>query len=167
MNSDLSHFDEAGNSRMVDISAKPHTQRMARAGCRVTMSRETLQRIREGGLAKGDVLGVARLAGIMAAKKTDELIPLCHSLSLTRVEIHFEFPTDSAIDIESIVENVGPTGVEMEALVAATTSALTVYDMCKSIDRAMTVDKVRLLEKSGGRSGHFQRDEETREEKTE
>jgi cyclic pyranopterin phosphate synthase len=153
--SELTHFDEHGAARMVDTSAKPETQREARASALVRMAPATLTLIREGGLAKGDVLGVARLAGIMAAKRTGELIPLCHPLPLTSACVDFSFPAADTLRIEAVVRVFGRTGVEMEALTACTIAALTVYDMCKSVDRVMSIERVRLEEKSGGRSGTF------------
>lgn len=157
--SKLSHFDETGASRMVDVGAKPETERIARASAIVRMQSATLALIRDRKVAKGDVLEVARLAGIMAAKKTAELIPLCHPLPLTSVTIDFAFPTSDSVRIEAIVKVFGRTGVEMEALTAVSVAALTVYDMCKAADRAMTIESVRLEEKSGGKSGHFTRAE--------
>ncbi len=154
---ELSHFDETGASRMVDTSAKPETLRQAKASGRVRMAPATATLIRDRGVAKGDVLEVARLAGIMAAKRTGELIPLCHPLPITAVEVNFAFENDSVLRIESIVRAFGRTGVEMEALTAVSAAALTVYDMCKSNDRAMSVEHVRLEEKSGGKSGDFRR----------
>lgn len=156
--STLSHFDESGASRMVDVSAKTETQRVARASATVRMFPTTLALIRNKALAKGDVLEVARLAGIMAAKKTADLIPLCHPLPLTSVKLDFSFPGDDSLRIEAAVTVYARTGVEMEALTAVTIAALTVYDMCKSADRGMTIDAVRLEEKDGGQSGHFVRD---------
>ncbi len=156
---DLSHFDEHGASRMVDTSGKPETLREARASAVVRMAPETLQLIRDEKLAKGDVLEVARLAGIMAAKQTGTLIPLCHPLPLTGVTLDFAFPDATSLRIEATARVVGRTGVEMEALVAASIAALTVYDMCKSADRAMTIERVRLEEKSGGKSGTFRRED--------
>jgi cyclic pyranopterin phosphate synthase len=153
--SDLTHFDESGASRMVDTSAKPETLREAKASALVRMAADTAALIREGGLAKGDVLGVARLAGIMAAKRTGDLIPLCHPLPITSATVDFSFPADDTLRIDTTVRVYGRTGVEMEALTAATVAALTVYDMCKSVDRVMSIERVRLEEKSGGRSGHF------------
>lgn len=155
----LTHFDDQGASRMVDTSAKPETERAARASGKVRMAAATLQLIRDKGLAKGDVLEVARLAGIMAAKKTGELIPLCHPLPLTAVAVNFAFEGDCVVRIEATAKVVGRTGVEMEALTAVSVAALTIYDMCKSADKTMTIETVRLEEKSGGRSGHFQRDD--------
>jgi cyclic pyranopterin phosphate synthase len=151
----LTHFDESGAARMVDTSEKPESHRVARASALVRMASETLQVIRSGGAAKGDVLGTARLAGIMAAKRTGELIPLCHPLPITSAEVEFAFPDQGTLRIEATVRTVGRTGVEMEALTAACVAALTVYDMCKAIDRVMTVERVRLEHKSGGRSGDW------------
>ncbi|MBN9121937.1 MAG: cyclic pyranopterin monophosphate synthase MoaC [Planctomycetes bacterium] len=156
--STLSHFDESGASRMVDVGAKAETNRTARASALVRMSPATLVLIRDKRLAKGDVLEVARLAGIMAAKKTADLIPLCHPLPLTSVKLDFTFPAEGALRIEAAVTVFARTGVEMEALTAVSVAALTVYDMCKAADRAMTIEAVRLEEKDGGRSGHFVRD---------
>jgi cyclic pyranopterin phosphate synthase len=155
--SELSHFDERGASRMVDTSAKPETERVARASARVRMAPATLALIRDKKLAKGDVFEVARLSGIMAAKKTGELIPLCHPLPITAANVDFGFEGDDVLVIEAVVRVVARTGVEMEALTAASIAALTVYDMCKSVDRSMTIEQVRLEEKSGGRSGHYVR----------
>lgn len=154
---ELTHFDESGASRMVDVGAKPETQRVARASGFVRMQPATLALIRDRKLSKGDVLEVARLAGILAAKKTPELIPLCHSLPLTSVTIDFAFMEPDALRIEATVAVFGRTGVEMEALTAVSVSALTVYDMCKSADRGMTIEQIRLEEKTGGKSGHYQR----------
>ncbi|MDY3561650.1 cyclic pyranopterin monophosphate synthase MoaC [Gemmata sp. JC673] len=154
----LSHFDDSGASRMVDVGAKAETHRVARASALVRMQPATLALIRNKELAKGDVLEVARLAGIMAAKKTADLIPLCHPLPLTSVTLDFRFPAADVLRIEAVVSVFARTGVEMEALTAVTVSALTVYDMCKSADRGMTIEAVRLEEKDGGRSGHFARD---------
>jgi cyclic pyranopterin phosphate synthase len=155
--SELSHFDEHGASRMVDTSAKPETLREARASALVRLQPETGRRIRDRGLAKGDVLEVARLAGIMAAKRTGELIPLCHPLPIASVRVDFSFASDSELAIEAAVRVVGRTGVEMEALTAVSVAALTVYDMCKSVDKNITIERIRLEEKSGGRSGTFRR----------
>jgi len=142
---------------MVDTSAKPETQRLARASGLVRMAPETLALIRTRGLTKGDVLEVARLAGIMAAKRTGDLIPLCHPLPITSAAIDFDFEGDCLLRIEATVRVFGRTGVEMEALTAVGVAALTVYDMCKAADRAMSIESIRLEEKSGGRSGHYQR----------
>jgi cyclic pyranopterin phosphate synthase len=155
--SGLTHFDDAGASRMVDTSAKPETQRLARASGLVRMAKQTAALIRDRAVAKGDVLEVARLAGIMAAKRTGELIPLCHPLPLTSVEVHFAFEGDELLRVEAVARVVGRTGVEMEALTAVSVAALTVYDMCKAVDRGMTVERVRLEEKSGGKSGTYRR----------
>lgn len=154
----LTHFDERGASRMVDTSLKPETLREARASGLVRMAPATLALIRDRGLAKGDVLEVARLAGILAAKRTGELIPLCHPLPITSATVDFAFEGDDVLRIEATVRVFGRTGVEMEALTAVSVAALTVYDMCKAVDRVMTIERVRLEEKSGGRSGTFQRD---------
>ena len=156
--SDLSHFDETGASRMVDTGAKPETARAARASAVVRMKPETLALIRDRKLAKGDVFEVARLAGIMAAKKTSDLIPLCHPLPLTAVTLDLAPDGIDAVRIEAMVKVVGKTGVEMEALTAASVAALTVYDMCKGVDRGMTIERIRLEEKAGGKSGHFVRE---------
>jgi cyclic pyranopterin phosphate synthase len=158
MAGELSHFDKEGASRMVDVGAKPVTARTARASGRVTMQPATLARIQERGFAKGDVLEVARLAGIMAAKRTGELIPLCHPLPLDGLKIAFSFPDASSVTIEAEAKVTAKTGVEMEALVAVSIAALTIYDMCKAIDRAMAIEAVRLEEKTGGTSGRFLRD---------
>lgn len=154
---DLSHFDEHGASRMVDIGSKPVSQREARASGRLRMRAETLQRIRVGQIQKGDVLGVARLAAIMAAKRTAELIPLCHLLPLTSVEVQFSFPSETQLGVETTVRTQAQTGVEMEALTATAIASLTVYDMCKSIDRDVVIEQLQLEEKTGGKSGHFRR----------
>ena len=154
---ELSHFDSAGASRMVDVGSKPVTPRMARATGRVQMASETLALIRDRKLSKGDVLEVARLSGIMAAKRTAELIPLCHTLPLDSVAIDFEYPDERTIAIQAIVSVTARTGVEMEALTAVSVAALTIYDMCKSVDRGMEIREIRLEEKSGGRSGHYRR----------
>ncbi|QJW95549.1 cyclic pyranopterin monophosphate synthase MoaC [Frigoriglobus tundricola] len=155
--SPLSHFDESGASRMVDVGAKAETNRTARASAVVRMQPDTLALVRDRGVAKGDVIEVARLAGIMAAKKTADLIPLCHPLPLTSVKLDFAFPGADSLRIEATVAVFARTGVEMEALTAVTVAALTVYDMCKAADRGMTIEAVRLEEKDGGKSGHFVR----------
>ncbi|MGP1395808.1 MAG: cyclic pyranopterin monophosphate synthase MoaC [Inquilinaceae bacterium] len=155
--SGFTHFDADGRARMVDVSEKAETARVARAGCRVTMQPETLTMIRDGTAAKGDVLGVARLAGIMAAKKTADLIPLCHPLPLTSVDVALTIDeAASAVDIVATAQVTGRTGVEMEALTAATIAGLTIYDMAKAVDRSMRIDQVRLLYKSGGKSGVYE-----------
>ena len=154
---DLSHVDTQGRARMVDVSEKAETDRVAVAGARVVMKPETLARVRAGEIAKGDVLAVARLAGIMAAKRTSDLIPLCHPLALSSVEVELECaPERSSVEITATCRLKGRTGVEMEALTAASVAALTIYDMCKAIDRGMTVTDVRLLRKSGGKSGKYE-----------
>jgi cyclic pyranopterin phosphate synthase len=158
MTGDLTHFDESGASRMVDVGDKDVTARYARASGRVRMRPETLARIRDKGFAKGDVLEVARLAGIMAAKRTAEWIPLCHPLPLESVTLAFEFADEATLAISAEVRVTAKTGVEMEALVAVSAAALTVYDMCKAIDRGLEIDLIRLEEKAGGRSGHFLRE---------
>ncbi len=157
--SKFSHFDDSGASRMVDTTAKPETERAARASGRVRMQPATLTLIRDRALAKGDVLEVARLAGIMAAKRTGELIPLCHPLPITAAQIDFRFDGADTIAIEATVRVFGRTGVEMEALTAVSVAALTVYDMCKSVDRGIVIEQIRLEEKTGGKSGHYVRAE--------
>lgn len=152
----LTHFDERGNTHMVDVGGKEITERVAVARARVTMQPATLKLIATKKAAKGDVLAVAQLAGIMAAKKTPELIPLCHPLGLTSVDVKLSLDAKrNAVDIEATCKLKGRTGVEMEALTAASVAALTVYDMCKSVDRGMVISDVRLLHKSGGKSGTF------------
>jgi cyclic pyranopterin phosphate synthase len=155
--SQFSHFDEDGASRMVDVGAKPITTREARASGRVRMQPATLALVRDGQAAKGNVLEVARLAGIIAAKRTADLIPLCHTLPLDSVAIDFQFVEDTILRIEATVRATARTGVEMEALTAVSVAALTVYDMCKAVDRAMQIETVQLEEKSGGHSGNFVR----------
>ena len=157
MSGELTHFDDAGASRMVDVGGKPETERTARASGRVRMAAATAALVRDKALAKGDVLEVARLAGIMAAKRTGELIPLCHPLPLTGVTVDFTWESEDLLRIEATARVVARTGVEMESLTAVAVAALTVYDMCKAVDRTMSVEAVRLEEKSGGRSGHFRR----------
>jgi indole-3-glycerol phosphate synthase len=153
----FTHLDAQGRAHMVDVSDKDETDRVATAGARVVMRRETLERIRTGDVAKGDVLAVARLAGIMAAKRTAELIPLCHPLALSSVEVDLACrPATSAVEITATCRLRGRTGVEMEALTAASVAALTIYDMCKAVDRGMVVTDLRLLRKSGGRSGDWE-----------
>ncbi|MBI4332051.1 MAG: cyclic pyranopterin monophosphate synthase MoaC [Chloroflexi bacterium] len=150
----LTHLDEAGRARMVDVTEKKVTEREAVARGVVRMKPATLRLIQEDGIAKGDVLGVARLAGVMAAKQTPHLIPLCHPLLITEVKVDFRvLPEESSIEITGGVRCAGQTGVEMEALTAVAVSALTIYDMCKAVDRGMTLDNIRLLRKSGGKSG--------------
>jgi cyclic pyranopterin phosphate synthase len=155
--SQFSHFDAAGASRMVDVGEKPVTVRCAKASGRVRMQPATLEMIRGKTAAKGDVLEVARLAGILAAKQTPQWIPLCHSVPLDTVSIAFEFPDDRTVAINVETKATARTGVEMEALVAASAAALTIYDMCKAVDRGMAIEQIVLEEKSGGRSGRFVR----------
>jgi len=155
--SELTHFDREGHARMVDVAAKDVTHRVARASGLVRMAPATLGKIRDRKLSKGDVLEVARLAGIMAAKRTAELIPLCHQVPIDSVELAFDYPDDAHVSIEATARATARTGVEMEALVATSAAALTIYDMCKAIDRGMVIESVQLEEKSGGRSGHYQR----------
>jgi cyclic pyranopterin phosphate synthase len=159
MNDKLTHFDERGQAHMVDVAAKAETHRVARARGRIVMQPATLAMIQAGGAKKGDVLGVARIAAIQAAKRTSELIPLCHPLPLTRVSAEFEIDaTTNAVDCEVTAETFGRTGVEMEALTAVQIGLLTIYDMCKAVDRGMRMDNVRLVEKLGGKSGHWRED---------
>jgi len=152
----LSHLDARGKARMVDVGEKPATRREARAAGEITMSAAALRLIRSGQVSKGDPLQTARLAGIMAAKQTSALIPLCHPLALTHVSVDLT-PTRRGYRIESQVRTTGPTGVEMEALTAVSVAALTIYDMVKAVDKAMVIGGICVLEKSGGRSGHYQR----------
>lgn len=154
--SKLTHLDDKGQARMVDVSAKDVTTRLATARGRITMTAETLAMITQGRAKKGDVLAAARIAGIMAAKKTHELIPLCHPLLISGVSVDFTPDTKaSSIEIEATVKVEGKTGVEMEALTAVSVACLTIYDMCKSADRTMRIGDIRLVEKSGGKSGHY------------
>ncbi|MDH3761144.1 MAG: cyclic pyranopterin monophosphate synthase MoaC [Gammaproteobacteria bacterium] len=155
----LTHFNQAGEAHMVDIADKAASARRAIAGGRIVMQPETLALIEQGGHKKGDVLGVARVAGIMATKRTAELVPMCHPLSLTHVAIEFDIDAgNNAIDCTVTCDTNGQTGVEMEALNGVQVTLLTIYDMCKAVDRGMVISDVRLLEKSGGKSGHWQRD---------
>jgi cyclic pyranopterin phosphate synthase len=154
--SGFTHFDAQGQAHMVDVGDKPDTRRIARAAGRIVMLPATLAMIRLGDAKKGDVLGVARIAAIQASKRTADLIPLCHPIALTRVACEFAIDAAaSAIDCEVTAETVGPTGVEMEALTAVSVALLTIYDMCKAVDRGMRIEYVRLLEKAGGKSGHW------------
>ena len=154
--SGFTHFDATGNAVMVDVSAKPVTDRIATARARVVMRAETLAMIVAGSAKKGDVLGVARLAGIMGAKRTSDLIPLCHPLPIAAVTLDLTpAASGDAIEIEATVRTTGQTGVEMEALTAASIAALTVYDMCKSVDRGMRIEATRVIHKAGGKSGEF------------
>ena len=152
----LSHIDESGKAQMVDVGSKDITERVAVAGCEIHMQQSTLDLIKSGGFDKGDVLGVARVAGVMAAKKTSDLIPLCHPVALTQVTIDFDdLDTGTGLSVTSTARTTWKTGVEMEALTGASIAALTVYDMCKSVDRAIQIDGLRLLSKSGGKSGDY------------
>ncbi len=154
--SPLTHFDAEGQAHMVDVGDKAHTRRIAVAEGRIRMEPATLALIQRGTAKKGDVLGIARIAGIQGAKKTSDLIPLCHPIALTRVAVEFTIEPDThSVRCQATAECTGQTGVEMEALSAATVALLTIYDMCKAADRGMTIGGVRLLEKSGGKSGHF------------
>jgi cyclic pyranopterin phosphate synthase len=153
----FTHFDASGQAHMVDVGDKEVTQRIARAGGRIAMAAATLAMIRDGSAKKGDVLGVARVAAIQAAKRTSDLIPLAHPLMLTRVHVDFGYD-EAAVSIEVTVETRDRTGVEMEALTAVAAGLLTIYDMCKAVDRAMRIEGVRLIEKRGGRSGHYRAD---------
>jgi cyclic pyranopterin phosphate synthase len=153
----LTHFDKDGKAAMVDVGGKPETERVAVARGRIAMDPKTLALIKAGEMGKGDVLGVARLAGIMAAKRTSELIPLCHPLALSSVAVDLTLDeAGSAVEIEAKVRLTGRTGVEMEALTAVSVAALTVYDMCKAVDRGMTISDIRLVHKSGGKSGRYE-----------
>jgi len=159
MMSDFTHIDAEGNARMVDVGEKSVTERSATARGTVLMAAETLAKIQERGFKKGDVLSVAQLAGIMGAKRTPDLIPLCHPLMLTSVKVHLTCdPSRNAVDIEATCKLSGKTGVEMEALTAVSVAALTVYDMCKAVDKAMHITDVRLVHKAGGKSGEFTAD---------
>ncbi len=155
--SGLTHFDAQGQAHMVDVSAKAPSHRIATAQGRIRMQAATLQIIASGGAKKGDVLGIARIAGIQAAKKTSDLIPLCHPVPLTRVTVEFELePSGNSVRCVASAATVGVTGVEMEALTAVQVALLTIYDMCKAVDRGMVMEDVRLLDKRGGKSGHWQ-----------
>jgi cyclic pyranopterin phosphate synthase len=156
MAAELTHFDAQGQAHMVDVGDKSETRRVARAGGRIRMRPETLRLIAEGSAKKGDVLGVARIAAIQAAKRTAELIPLCHPVALTRVGVEFRLDHEaSAVECEVAAETHGRTGVEMEALTAASVALLTIYDMCKAVDRGMVLERLSLMEKLGGKSGHW------------
>jgi cyclic pyranopterin phosphate synthase len=152
----LTHFDAAGQAHMVDVGAKDETHRVAKAAGRITMLASTLVQIERGDAKKGDVLGIARIAAIQAAKRTSDLIPLCHPLALTKVSVEFTIDANaSAVECTATVETFGRTGVEMEALSAVAIGLLTIYDMCKAVDRGMRIEAIGLLEKRGGRSGHW------------
>jgi cyclic pyranopterin phosphate synthase len=156
--SKLTHFNQAGEAHMVDIADKAPTARRAVAAGRIVMQAQTLELIQQGKHKKGDVLGVARIAGIMATKRTADLVPMCHPLALTHVSVEFETDVEqSAIECSVTAETTGQTGVEMEALTGVQVTLLTIYDMCKAVDRGMVISDVRLLQKSGGKSGHWQR----------
>ncbi len=154
---ELSHVNASGEARMVDVTEKPDTARQAVASGGVTMKPETLNQVRANSFKKGDVLAVARIAGIMAAKRTHDLMPLCHTILLDSVTVNFDLSAADRVDITATARSIGKTGVEMEALVAVSLAALTVYDMCKAVDRGMTITDVRLEGKSGGRSGDYSR----------
>ena len=157
--SKLTHFNQAGEAHMVDIAGKESSARRAVAAGRILMQPQTLELIQQGKHKKGDVLGVARIAGIMATKRTADLVPMCHPLALTHVSVEFEVDAkESSIECTVTAETTGKTGVEMEALTGVQVALLTVYDMCKAVDRGMVIDAVRLLQKSGGKSGDWQRD---------
>ena len=158
MSDKLTHVDASGQANMVDVADKDTTARLAKAQAKVLMQTQTLQKIKDNDFKKGDVLAVARIAGIMAAKQTHHLIPMCHSLNLSKVSVDFEF-IDEGIQITTLAKLNGQTGVEMEALTAASIAALTIYDMCKAVDRFMRISDVQLLEKSGGKSGHWKLEE--------
>ncbi len=158
----LTHFDGAGHARMVDVGAKDETERVATAAGRITMSPQAFAFVKSGSMAKGDVLGIARVAGIMAAKKVDQLIPLTHPLLITKVVVDFTLCEKSAaVDIVATVGIYGKTGVEMEALTAVSVAALTIYDMCKAVDKGMVIGDIRLVKKSGGKSGTYVREGST------
>lgn len=157
----FTHFNEQGRARMVDVTSKPDTLREAVARGRIYMKKETLERIKTGGIKKGDVLAVAQVAGVMAAKKTGYIIPMCHPLMLTGIDINFKtIEKENCIETEVKVTTTGKTGVEMEALNGAAAALLTIYDMCKAVDRAMVISDIRLIKKTGGKSGDFYREEE-------
>lgn len=155
---DFTHFNESGRAKMVDVSEKSETSRTAVAAGRVRMNRETFELVKSGGMKKGDVLGAAQIAGVMAAKRTPDLIPMCHTLLISGVDMAFELnDADCAVDITATVRCQGVTGVEMEALTAVSVAALTVYDMCKAVQKDMEITDIRLLSKSGGKSGDYHR----------
>ena len=157
---EFSHFNESGRARMVDVSGKSETLRTATAAGRVLVNRATFDLIRSGGMAKGDVLGTAQIAGIMGAKRVPDLIPMCHPIAISGVDIRFEMnEAELAVEITATAKCTGVTGVEMEAMTAVSVAALTVYDMCKAVQKDMVIDTIRLLEKTGGKSGIFRRGE--------
>ena len=155
-NDELTHIDENGKAQMVDVGNKEDTKRRATASGKVSMSSETIEALKKQELQKGDVLGVARVAGIQAAKKTSDLIPLCHPLAVNFASVNFRIQ-ESHVEIEATVKTSGKTGVEMEALTACSVTALTIYDMCKAMDKSITIDEIKLLEKTGGKSGNWKR----------
>tara|TARA_B100000929_G_scaffold179649_1_gene142287 strand:+ start:42 stop:527 length:486 start_codon:yes stop_codon:yes gene_type:complete len=155
-NDELTHIDENGKAQMVDVGNKEDTKRSATASGKVSMSSETIEALKKQELQKGDVLGVARVAGIQAAKKTSDLIPLCHPLAVNFASVNFRIQ-ESHVEIEATVKTSGKTGVEMEALTACSVTALTIYDMCKAMDKSITIDEIKLLEKTGGKSGNWKR----------
>ncbi len=156
---ELTHFDEQGNSRMVDVSQKDLTKRIATATGEIKVSSATIERIKNHKIKKGDVMTVAQVAGIMAAKKTSDLIPMCHNINLTGVDLTFEIDdVSNKVNIRAIAKTVGKTGVEIEALTAVSVAALTIYDMCKAMDKDMVIGDIKLLEKTGGKSGHYIRE---------
>ena len=160
-NSELTHFDEQGHARMVDVGGKAETERIADAAGCIRMSALAYDKVKSGTMAKGDVLGIARVAGIMAAKKVDSLIPLCHPLLISKITVGFSFrDEENTVDILATVGISGKTGVEMEALTAVSVAALTIYDMCKAVDKGMVIGDIRLVKKSGGKSGTYLRGEE-------
>ncbi|AEX85894.1 molybdenum cofactor biosynthesis protein MoaC [Marinitoga piezophila KA3] len=156
----LSHIDENGNVQMVDVSQKKSTLRIAKAHAKITMKKETLEAIISGKITKGNVLTTAKVAGIMGAKKTSELIPMCHNIFISKIDVEFKIDKkNNSIEIFSLAKTESQTGIEMEALTAASISALTIYDMCKAMDKGMEISEVYLMEKSGGKSGHYIREE--------
>jgi cyclic pyranopterin phosphate synthase len=159
-NDTFTHFDQHGNARMVDVGGKRETDREALAAGNIRMSEKAYQLVKNGSMAKGDVLGISRIAGVMGAKKVSDLIPLTHPLMITRINVDFELnDSDHSIDIFATVSITGKTGVEMEALTAVSVAALTIYDMCKAVDKGMEIGKIRLLKKTGGKSGTYTRNE--------
>lgn len=161
MKMEFTHIDKSGRPKMVDVSEKPDTVRSAVAKGYVVMKPETLQMIKEGRMKKGDVLSVAQVAGIMATKKTPDIIPLCHNINLSGVEMEFQILEDkNAVAVQAVVRSVGKTGVEMEALTAVSAACLAIYDMCKAVDKGMVIKNIQLIEKTGGKSGDFKREEE-------
>lgn len=157
---EFTHFNEAGLAKMVDVGEKKDTDRVAVAKGSIILSREVLEKVKEGSMKKGDVISVAQVAGIMGAKKTADIIPMCHNIFITGVDLSFEIDEErSAIDIEAVASTIGKTGIEMEALHAVSVAALTIYDMCKAVDKNMVIENIRLIRKEGGKSGVYQRQE--------